>query len=417
MASTSYTDSTFSASVIGARTDNAGAAVTDTTAEEARLLGRMLNAGYLSPSNAFVVAAQSVPNMTVKVGSGTAKTDYYVLSGTVGGQGNYIARLDVTSQNVTVPAADASQTRTDEVYLVIQDNLYDTSARALPRIGYRTGTLGGANPGPDGTWTAYALLARITVAAAATSIVTGNIGDQRSAATLLSSLGGVNTLFAAKGDILAATAANTPARLAVGANNLGPVADSSQATGIRWADTPLSLVAAKGDTIAATAANTPARVPVGSNGQVYMADSAQTPGVKWAPVAAAVGSAAVYASETTTSASFTDLATVGPSVTVTVGPLGIALVSFSVAAEPFTSLGEGYMSFAMSGSNTAAAPAAAGVEAGQNLFFGSVGIITVGGAVAILTGLNPGSTTFKAKYVAFSGTMEFQNRFIGVVTF
>jgi hypothetical protein len=218
MASTSYTDSTFSASIIGARTDNAGGAVTDTTAEEARLLAQILTAGYLTPTSAFLVQQQTVPNMTVKIGSGTAKTDYYVLSGTVGGQGNYIARLDVTSQNVTVPAADASQTRTDEVYLVIQDNLYDTSARALPRIGYRTGTLGGANPGPDGTWTAYALLARIAVAAAATSVVTANISDQRIKATVLSNLSSTPVTLADAATISTNAALGTYFRVTLGGN-------------------------------------------------------------------------------------------------------------------------------------------------------------------------------------------------------
>jgi hypothetical protein len=359
MASTSYTDSTFSASVIGARTDNAGTAVTDTTAEEARLLGRMLNAGYLSPSTAFVVAAQTVPNMTVKVGSGTAKTDYYVLSGTVGGQGNYIARLDVTSQNVTVPAADASQTRTDEVYLVIQDNLYDTSARALPRIGYRTGTLGGANPGPDGTWTAYALLARITVAAAATSIVTGNISDQRTAATLLSSLGGVNTLFTAKGDLLVATAANTPARLAVGSNGQIPIADSTQAQGVKWATI---LGGAK---------------------------------------------ASVATTESTTSLSPTDLTTPGPAVTVTVGQSGNLLVihgAFLYNDNSGTGIVGARMLARLSGANSGDS---------DNLSSSVGNFVPIEASRATLfTGLTTGSTTVTAKYWNgfSSGTVNFAAR-------
>lgn len=47
------------------------------------------------------------------------------------------------------------------------------------------------------------------------------------------------TIFDAKADILTATAADTPARLAVGANDTVLTADSSTATGLKWA-TPSS---------------------------------------------------------------------------------------------------------------------------------------------------------------------------------
>ena len=43
-----------------------------------------------------------------------------------------------------------------------------------------------------------------------------------------------NAIVDAKGDLIAASAADTPARLAVGANGLSLVADSAQSTGLKW---------------------------------------------------------------------------------------------------------------------------------------------------------------------------------------
>jgi hypothetical protein len=44
-----------------------------------------------------------------------------------------------------------------------------------------------------------------------------------------------NSIVDAKGDLIAATAADTPARLAIGANNTVLTADSAEATGMKWA--------------------------------------------------------------------------------------------------------------------------------------------------------------------------------------
>jgi hypothetical protein len=46
------------------------------------------------------------------------------------------------------------------------------------------------------------------------------------------------TILDAKGDLISATAADTPARLAVGANGTLLTADSSEATGLKWAAAP-----------------------------------------------------------------------------------------------------------------------------------------------------------------------------------
>jgi hypothetical protein len=87
----------------------------------------------------------------------------------------------------------------------------------------------------------------------------------------------------AKGDIVTATAADTPARLAVGTNDQRLVAASGEATGLKYvSDTQNTVVDAKGDLIVGTAADTVARLAVGTNGHTLVADSATATGLKWA---------------------------------------------------------------------------------------------------------------------------------------
>lgn len=185
MPTTTYTDTTFAVNAIGGRTNASAEAVSDYTAEEARFLAQILSGGRLKPADSFRVFPQDTPDMSVKIGSGTAKADYYVVEGGVGGQGTYVVRLDSASPSLSVPAADASQPRTDEIYLVVRDDTYDTGGLGLPRFGYRKGDLGGAAPGPDSSWEAYALLASVAVPALETAIEATNITEERFQSRLL----------------------------------------------------------------------------------------------------------------------------------------------------------------------------------------------------------------------------------------
>ena len=182
---TTYTDATMGARAIGARTDNAGSGVTDVSAEEDRYPQVIFEEGWLKPSGAFQPVAGAGATMNVVIGSGSAKTDYYVVAGDIAGQGNYIVRLAGTTQTIALNAADGSLARKDEIYLVVLDDAYDSTGLALPRFAYRDGTPAASPsaPGPDASWDAYVLLATIDVPAAAADILACTITDERTATT------------------------------------------------------------------------------------------------------------------------------------------------------------------------------------------------------------------------------------------
>ena len=98
--------------------------------------------------------------------------------------------------------------------------------------------------------------------------------------------GAVNlSTVTAKGDILAATSNATVTNLPVGSDGQTLVADSTQATGLKWShdatEIPLSTFTTKGDIIAASASGTVTRVGVGAALQELIPDSTQTSGVRW----------------------------------------------------------------------------------------------------------------------------------------
>lgn len=121
-----------------------------------------------------------------------------------------------------------------------------------------------------------------------------------------------------------------------------------------------------------------------------------------------VKAAEVLTSQTTTSTSYTDLATVGPSVTVDTGTNVVCIIhaQFSVSTSAATLL----MSVAVSGATTVAA-------SDQNAFF-SADAFTNGGAAAALlffTGLTAGTNIFTMKYKVSANTGTFLRRRLLVI--
>jgi hypothetical protein len=130
-------------------------------------------------------------------------------------------------------------------------------------------------------------------------------------------------------------------------------------------------------------------------------------GANWISVnlLAAIDSAKVLTSQSTSSTSYVDLATVGPSVTLTTGTSAIVLVT--VTAAPSVQGPNAVMSFAVSGATTIAASNDFGAFGGDP-YNESVAMTTK------LTTLTPGSNTFTAKYKATANSATFFNRSITV---
>jgi hypothetical protein len=118
-------------------------------------------------------------------------------------------------------------------------------------------------------------------------------------------------------------------------------------------------------------------------------------------------SATIATQQGTSSGTYTDLATVGPTVTMTTGTTVLIIISATMESTANAIAAE--MSFAVSGATTLAALDVNRIK-NQNQYQTSVS------RAFILTGLTAGANVFTAKYKTSSGTAYFSERSIVLVS-
>jgi hypothetical protein len=174
-----------------------------------------------------------------------------------------------------------------------------------------------------------------------------------------------------------------------------------------------TAIDAKGDLIAGTGADAFSRLAVGSNNTVLTADSTTATGLKWAAPASnspASATAEIATQQTTVSTTYADLATSGPAVTLTTGTKALVIVTARVGVGASE---QAFMSYAVSGATTIAASdstAARWVTVTQSNK-------QRWSCASMLTSLTAGSNTFTAKYKTSNASYdpEYSDRAIFVM--
>jgi hypothetical protein len=158
-------------------------------------------------------------------------------------------------------------------------------------------------------------------------------------------------------------------------------------------------------------ANTNTRLGIGTTGQILTVVAGVPSWATAGPSIPANDAATVATSQTTTSTSYTDLATAGPAVTVTTGTKALVIVT-AYGTPPAAASNTMYMSYGVTGATTSAAVDTRAVAWFQT--DNGQGQAHRASAASVVT-LTAGSNTFTAKYRITGSTATFKDRDIFVM--
>jgi len=310
-----------------------------------QLIKSLVRPGVLPGTGLTVTEKSGTPNMSVDVSEGRL----FILGTENTYQGVYHGEAQGVT-NVVIAAADPTNPRRDLIVARIRDSVYSgaTNTFSIERV---AGTPAGSPADPALPSGSVWVLARVAVAAAATSITNANITSFRAGGTGYT---GQHGYAAALGGVVVCTSLTKPT------------------TGLYE-----GLMAYETDTD---------RVIV-YNGSAWVG---QTVGA----------SATVSTSQSTASGAFVDLATVGPAVSIFTGSKAVVWVH--VRCDNGSGGGWCLMS-------------AAATDIGFGYQSPSGGNFHKGAAMIEFTGLTPGVNTFTAKYSAGVGTATFADRRIAAM--
>jgi len=173
----------------------------------------------------------------------------------------------------------------------------------------------------------------------------------------------------------------------------------------------VSPLTTKGDLY--TFSTSDARLGVGANGTTLVADSSEATGLKWATPSAsspASASARVETAQELTSATYTDLTTAGPEVTLTTGTKVLVIVSTQIYTTGSSQTG--FMDFAISGATTRSATDSTSVAMQGPTAYANEQYASRASRITVTAGSN----TFTAKYrESGASSAGFQYREICVI--